>query len=243
MRRHGLILDFTSFLDVILILLFLVVAGMSGAALSAGEASEQALLAAEARLAEVEAEREALAAELAALSARAEDYEALAAELSALSERYAALQEEYDYLRITTDYDAEDISVYRAAIERMTKVALICETGRDEATGHPAVTVDVYRDSGQSGEGSYVDSITLLHDFSLSAEERARFRAEQVVEAARVLSRAIRDQEQPMVWFTIQYAYDDPNFSNQDLVILEEAISNLEHSFPVSCYAERIKLY
>lgn len=243
MKRKGLVLDFTSFLDVMLILIFIVIVNMNQVSLSANEASDKALTEAQTQLETIRLERDALTAEINLLQENANNYAALQEEYEALEQRYAALEDDYDYLRITSDYDVDDMSVYQAAIERMTKVALICSTGKNAETGNYEVTVDIYIDQAQIGEQSYVDTITITHNFNLTKEERARLNSQQVVEATRVLSRALRNQENSMVWFSIQYAYDDENFSHSDLEILTEAISNLEHSFSISCYAEKIKLY
>ena len=235
-KKKGLILDFTSLLDVILILLFMVIVNMGQVSHTANQQTEHALK-------EAVAQAAAYQASLNEAEAQLQGYEALAKEHQQLQNDYALLQDEYDYLKITSDFDETDISVYRAAIERMSKAVLILDTETDPASGNPAVTADIYLNTQADGTGSYMGSFRLLHDFSLTKEERERYSAQQVLEVTRTLSGALRGQEHEMVWFSIQYAYDDENISNSDLTIIKEAIHNLERNFSISCYVGEMKLF
>ncbi|MBR6537523.1 MAG: hypothetical protein IKT67_10010 [Lachnospiraceae bacterium] len=250
MKKRELILDFTSLLDVIMILLFVVISNMSLASVNANAAARE----------ETEAAKEALAAEqlqaeetaekiaelekkLAQLSDVNQKNADLELELKVLLENHTALLEEYDYLKIITDFDASDTSAYGQVIERMTKVLLLCETGRNEENGYPEVRVGIYRSGGTEEEKSYVTSVKLLHDFSLSKEGRAELAAAQVTELTKALSGALRETSEEVVWCTVQYAYDDENFSQTDLEVIGEAIGNLERSFSKTCFMEKIKIY
>lgn len=243
MKKKELILDFTSLLDVILILLFIVTASMTQASLSASDRISAELEQTAVQLAELSKEREQLMFQLETLEAGAEEHEAILLEMQQLKEKYAALQDEYDHLKITTDYDEDDLTVYREAIEKITRVMLLCETSFNAETENQEVKVDIYLDAEDSKQQSYVDSVVIIHDFRLSKEERARLSADQAVEMTKALSAALRDDDNRMAWFTIQYAYDDVNFANSDLSIINKAIENLEHSFDVACYAEEMKIY
>jgi biopolymer transport protein ExbD len=254
MKKRELILDFTSLLDVIMILLFVVIGNMSLASVSANAAAKAETEAAQSALEEEQAELEAAAeknneleAELAELVREAEQLQQknadLELELKVLLENHTALLEEYDYLKIITDFDANDTSAYGQVIERMTKVLLLCETGQNEATGLPEVRVGIYRSGGTEQEKSYVTSVVLAHDVSLSKEERAELVAGQVTELTKALSGALRKNAEEVVWCSVQYAYDDENFSQSDLEVIEEAIRNLERSFSKTCFMEKIKIY
>lgn len=243
MKKKELILDFTSLLDVILILLFIVIANMNQVSLSAGDELNARLSEADAHIQQLNEEREQLAAQLEAMQISEAENAALSQELQQLEQSYTALQDEYDHLKIITDYDEDDLSVYEAAIEKITRVVLICDTSLNAATGNQEVKVDIYLDSHGGGQQSYVDSVVIVHDFSLSKEERTRLSADQVVEMTKALSAALRDDQNKMAWFSIQYAYDDENFANSDLEIINKAMDNLEHSFAISCYAEEMKIY
>ncbi|MBQ9768485.1 MAG: hypothetical protein IJW37_10320 [Lachnospiraceae bacterium] len=240
MKKRELILDFTSLLDVIMILLFIIISNMNLVTQDASIAAKEELAAVKEQAEEAAGEIEELTAELEALKQEYADREL---ELKVLLENHAALLEEYDYLKIITDFDAEDTSVYGKVIERMTKVVLLCDTGKNEETGNQEVQVGIYLLSGNEENKSYVTSVVLTHDFALTKEERAELAAEQVTEMTKALSGALREGAEEVVWVSVQYAYDDENFSNSDLEIISEAIGNLERSFSKTCFMEKIKIY
>lgn len=250
MKKRELILDFTSLLDVIMILLFVVISNMSLASVNANAAAKE----------ETEAVKEALAAEqlqaeeaaekiaelnekLAELSDVNQKNADLELELKVLLENHTALLEEYDYLKIITDFDASDTSAYGQVLKRMTKVLLLCETGRNEETGFPEVRIGIYRSGGTEEEKTYVTSVVLAHDFSLTKAERAELAAGQVTELTKALSGVLRENTEEVIWCTVQYAYDDENFSQSDLEVIGEAIRNLERSFSKTCFMEKTKIY
>ena len=243
MKKREIMLDFTSLLDVILILLFIVIANMNQVSLSAGEELTAQLTQADARVQTLEDERGQLLFQLEEMCINEADNAALQQQLDRLEEEYAALLEEYDHLKIVTDYDEDDISVYQEAIEKTTRVVLMCDTALNSVTGNQEVTVDIYLDGGREGNQSYVSSVVLVHDFGLSGEERQRLWADQTVEMTMALSSALREDTGRMAWFSIQYHYDDRNFANSDIEIIKKAIENLEHSFGIPCYAEEMKIY
>ncbi|MBQ6703580.1 MAG: hypothetical protein IJN08_02065, partial [Clostridia bacterium] len=135
MKKKELILDFTSLLDVILILLFIVTASMSRASLSANDEISAELEQTAAQLALLDEEREQLLFRLEILEAEEAEQRAALLELQQLKESYAALEDEYDHLKITTGYHEDDLTLYREAIEKVTRVVLLCETSLNSATG------------------------------------------------------------------------------------------------------------
>ncbi len=250
MKKRELILDFTSLLDVIMILLFVVISNMSLVSANANAAAKEEAEAAKQALTAEQLQGEEAAEEIAELTEKLKELEEikqnnadLELELQVLLENHKALLEEYDYLKIITDFDASDTTAYAEVIRRMTKVLLLCETGTDEATGLPVVRVGIYRSGGTEEEKTYVDSVEFMHDFSLSKEERAKLTARQVTELTKALSGALRESEEKVVWCTVQYAYDDENFSQSDLEVIGESIRNLERSFSKTCFMEKIKIY
>ncbi len=254
MKKRELILDFTSLLDVIMILLFVVISNMSLVTLNTNAEAKAEAAAAQSALEEEQAESEAATEKVkeleTKLSEMLQDAEQLQQknadlelELKVLLENHTALLEEYDYLKIITDFDASDTSVYGQVIERMTKVLLLCETGQNETTGLPEVRIGIYRSGGTEQEKSFVTSVVLVHDFSLSKEERSELAAGQVTELTKALSGALRGNTEEVVWCSVQYAYDDENFSQSDLEVIGEAIRNLERSFSKTCFMEKIKIY
>lgn len=250
MKKRELILDFTSLLDVIMILLFVVISNMSLASVNANATAKEETAAAQEALAEEQRQAKETAEKIAELEGKLaeaekleQEYADLELELKVLLENHTALLEEYDYLKIITDFDASDTSAYEQVIKRMTKVLLLCDTGINEETGQPEVSVGVYRSGGTEEEKTYVTSVVLTHDFSLTREERAELAAGQVTEMTKALSGALRDTSEEVVWCSVQYAYDDENFSQSDLEVISEAIRNLERSFSKTCFMEKIKIY
>ena len=211
MKKRELILDFTSLLDVIMILLFVVIHNMNQASLSAYEETER-------ELAEVQSQVEALADERDNLLAQVED------------------------LKIISGLDVDDMSVFKATIERMAKITLICTTEMNDETDNYEVRVDIYLGTDQNDAQSLVDSVIIEHDLELTREERMRFNAEQVTKVTKVLENMLKDVDLKLLWFSIQYAYEDENFSNLDLEILSRSISDLERILSKSCYIDKIKL-
>ncbi|MBQ2985016.1 MAG: hypothetical protein IJD61_01200, partial [Clostridia bacterium] len=89
MKKKELILDFTSLLDVILILLFIVTASMSRASLSANDEISAELEQTAAQLALLDEEREQLLFRLEILEAEDAEQRAALLELQQLKESYA----------------------------------------------------------------------------------------------------------------------------------------------------------
>lgn len=254
MKKRELILDFTSLLDVIMILLFIIISNMNLVSVNANEAAKAEAETAQSALAEEQEEAEAAAERIKELEAmlaeteqKAEELQQANAdaelELKVLLENHAALLEEYDYLKIITDFDANDTSAYGQVIERMAKIILLCDTERNHETGQTEVTVGIYRTADRQEEKSYVTSVVFLHDFTLTTQEREELAAHQITELTKALSGALRDCSEEVVWCSVQYAYDDESFSQSDLEIIDEAIRNLERSFSKSCFIEKIKIY
>lgn len=243
MKKRELILDFTSLLDVIMILLFVVLSNMSLATMETGAEAKKQVAEKEAKVEELSDQVESLQAQAENLREMEQKYKQTQQELDALKENYDALWEEYDYLKIISDFDASNTAVYEKVIQHMAKVVLICETKKNEQTGNQEVEVGIYLVSGREEQKAHAGTIVLLHDFSLSKEQREALEAKQVTEATGKLSEALRYTTEDVVWFSVQYSYEDENFSHSDMEILNEAIGNLERSFSKTCYIEKIKIY
>ena len=242
MKRRELILDFTSLLDVILILLFMVIVNINQASLTANEETEKELAAAQSQIKDLNDDKEDLLMALESIVGKEISYADISLEMESLKSEYDALLDEYDYLKLTSDYDPKDTSLYEAAIERLEKITLICETSKNEETGNYEVNVKVYKNGDKNDGQSFADSVILEHNMELTKEERTRLKAKQVTELTKALSTVIRDVDLDMIWFSIQYYYEDENFSNMDLEIMNEAIENIERMFSKKCHIEKIKL-
>ena len=250
MKKRQLILDFTSLLDVIMILLFIVLGNMSRLTTEAEEEAKAAVAESQIQVEQLSEEKETMTAEIEELRSQiqqdAEAETALVEAEKALAElegKYNSLQEDYDYLKITTEFNAEDTKVYEMVIERMTKLVVICEAVEDEKNKNPQVELGIYVVDTDSEEQTYAGAVYLEHDLSLLREERIRVYANQVTEVTKAFADALRKDSQDIIWFSVQYAYDDANVSNVDLSVIQEAARNLERSFSKTCFVEKIKIY
>lgn len=242
MKKRELILDFTSLLDVIMILLFVVIHNMNQASLSANKEIESALAEARSQVEALSGERDDLLAQAEDILGREVDYADIGLELETMKQDHEALENEYAYLKIISDRNADDMSVFKATIERMAKITLICTTEENEETDKYEVRVDVYLGTDQNDAQSLIDSITIEHNLDLTRDERMRFNAGQVTKVTKVFENMLKDVDLKLLWFSIQYTYEDENFSNLDLEILSKSISDLERVLSKSCYIDKIKL-
>lgn len=216
MKRRELVLDFTSLLDVILILLFIVTSGIGASAKADSEAAEQAVSQAQAQA------------------------EALEGELAELQDRYDQLSDDYDYLKITSQYDAGDTTVYQQAMKRVTQAVLDCQGGGDASGAQAEIGLYVAAVGGD-GRAVFAGRQVVAHDFALSPAQRAERGAQQANDLAKLLADALRDDQAPVIWFTVQYRYDDENFTYSDLEIIRRAINIFEAAFDKPCYYSVLK--
>jgi len=221
MKRRELVLDFTSLLDVILILLFIVTSGIGQSSQAASDRAEQS--AAQVRVEALEEERGQLSQEL-----------------SELREEYDRLSEDYDYLKITSRYDAGDTSVYRQAIGRVTQVVLDCRGAGDGSAAQAEISLYV-APAGGDGRAVFSGRRSMAHDFALSPAQRAQRNTQQANELAKLLADTLQDDGAPVIWFTIQYDYEDENFTYSDLEVIRKAISIFEAAFDKPCYYSVLK--
>ena len=250
MKKRQLILDFTSLLDVIMILLFIVLGNMSRLTTEAEEEAKAAVAESQIQVEQLSEANAAMEAQIEELQGQiqkdAETENALAEAEKSLAElegKYNSLQEDYDYLKITTEFNAADTKVYEMVIERMTKLVVICEAAQNNENGNPQVELGIYVVDTNSEEQTYAGAVILEHDLSLTRDQRARVYANQVTEVTKAFADALRRDSHDIIWFSVQYAYDDANMSNVDLSVIQEAARNLERSFSKTCFVEKIKIY
>jgi hypothetical protein len=218
MKRRELMLDFTSLLDVIMILLFVVIGNISQTTQASTAASNAALEEAQTKV------------------------EALTSENAELQEKYDALSDDYDYLKITSDYDANDTSVYKAAIEKTTKVILYCKASINIESQKPEVTVSI--STANEDEVETVNGkLKIEHDLSLPKAEREKRNSEYEIELTKLLAQSYKEDSNPLILFFIQYEYNDEDISYSDLEIIRKAIDNFSRNFSKSCCTEELKLY
>jgi len=215
-RRQNIALDFTSLLDVILIILFIVIGSTNQASVEAGEASAQAIAEAQAQAEDLEQKNEQLHNEL---------DEAIV---------------ELAMMKNEAEYNPGDAENTFDLIRGITKVVLDCSTSIDPTTKNSTATIciSVIRNGGQ--EQTELETVSFLHDQSLSGTEREQVRSEQVQTLANVLINGLRQDALPVFWLTIQYDYDDAYFTYSDINVIQQAVDiarlQLEKTFYVDEY-------
>ncbi|MCM1287619.1 MAG: hypothetical protein NC240_04865 [Clostridium sp.] len=216
-KKKNLILDFTSLLDVIMILLFVVICNMSNASLEANENAKKS----QESLADAEIKMEDMQGKLDALSA---DNEALKMELS-----------EYQI----NDGDPVPSEAYKAMLDSTTKVIMKCETGMDTETNKHMVSIDIV--IKHKNETARQTTAKIIHDFDLSRKERDAFNAKQIGSMKAELEKYLTYTDTKLIWVLIEYDYRDENFSNADLEIICDAVDMIEADKNITCYIEEMK--
>lgn len=204
MKKRDLVLDFTSLLDIIMIILFVVISGMGQASLDAQkEAQEQ------------------------------------------MEENYAALQKELEQLtkenNLYKKEDADKALLYESLMEHAKKLTLICipSINSDKAGGNE-VEIKIYSDE-TTEEQEETDSVIFTHNFELTREERLLKNAEAQADMYHALENIIREGEPELVFITVEYTYEDKNFSQADLNNIMGAVDDIERNYPVKCYIDKLK--
>lgn len=216
-KKKNLILDFTSLLDVIMILLFVVICNMSNASLEANENAKKS----QESLADAKMELEDMQDKLDVLSA---DNEALKMELSGYQ---------------LNDGAPVSSEAYEAILESTTKVIMKCETGMDTETNNHMVSIDIIIKNRD--ETARQTTVKIIHDFDLSRKERDEFNAKQIGDLKEELEKYLTYADTKLIWVLIEYDYRDENFSNADLEIIHAAVELIQADRNVTCYIEEMK--
>ena len=211
MKKKDLVLDFTSLLDVIMIILFVVVSSMGQTALNA----------------QAESEKE--------VSDLQEEVNQLSTENNDLRNENALLSEK------AGESNVSDGDVLEALLKRTAKITLDCNTYVDEEKSDSnKVDITVYTGVG-SDDQENDGTISFSHNFNLSTEEREKKNADMQRDMLVKLKDVIEPLDVELVIISIQYKYDDLNFSQADLDNILAAISNLERELEITCFVNNIK--
>lgn len=218
-KKSELLLDFTSLLDVIMIILFVVICNMNNAAMEANQSAEAANK------------------ELILAKEQLSDNESKLDELTGDNE---SLKEELAQFTINGENTSQDkAEAFGSAIDNTVKVMLKCKTGMDIDTNNHKVSIDVVI-KGKGSDTSRTEAL-IIHDFSLSREERAVFNATQVKNMTETLKDSLLGLDAPLIWFMIEYDYKDENFSNTDLEMINDAIDDLSLLLGITCQVEELR--
>lgn len=235
MTKKDLVLDFTSLLDVILIILFVVITGVGQASIDAKEALE-----------EKESENTLIRSELSQKEKDSikliEENRSMAMIVEAMKKEASKLSQENNILKAAANRRDIDVGkLYESLMKKSEKYTLICiPFVNDENNEKDEVEVKLY--SGENGrEQEALASVILEHDFNLSTEERSFKNREMQEELYQVLDKNIHDSDVELLLFTVQYTYGDKNFSQSDLDIIDGAIKDIESRRNKTCFVDRVK--
>jgi len=229
MTKKNILLDFTSLLDVIMIILFVVICKLGQASLEANvnaEAAQQQAAETQEALETAEASLEAMTQQEAALTAKVEELEAENATLKAMEG-----EESFDRDQVLENLLGDSISLQ-----------LICTTYTDETkSASNLVSITIYEGlETEEMEASRI--VTFVHDFELSPEKRALRNAQMQKELFEALKAAWEGTDAEFVLVTVQYTYSDVNFSKTDLDLIYGAVEDLERECNIKCFINKIKL-
>ncbi len=231
MKKRDLVLDFTSLLDVIMILLFVVACNMGQASLHAGEEARK-------QMEENTILQQELDAARGSLESLQKDYEGMLAGSKELQKQMEELRKENN-LHKTEDIDKE--LLYKSLMEASKKITLICtpyiNPNKSNANG---VEITLYY-GGAGGEQEAFDIVIFTHNFDLTREERIAKNAQMQDDMYRSLENIIKEEVPELVFITIVYNYGDKNFSQTDLNNIAGAAENLERNYSVTCYIDKVK--
>lgn len=235
MKKKDLVLDFTSLLDVIMIILFVVITSVGQTSIDAKE-----------ELKEAKAEKTSIQKELqkeedAGLKLK-EEAKALMVKLEELKKEKEDLDKENRLLKAMRDKTASDTKeLYESLMKKSKKFTLVCLPFKNASqSGKEEVEIKLY--SGENGgEQEVLSSVIFEHDFSLSSEERSFKNRRMQEELYKAFDRHIKDSDTELLIFTVQYTYGDKSFSQSDLDMIDGAIKELERRRNKTCFIDRVK--
>lgn len=231
MKKRDLVLDFTSLLDVIMIILFVVISSM-------GQESFDAKQEAQNQIEENADIQQQLDDSQKTLINLQNEFDELSGNNEELQRRVEELLKENNL------HKAEDINkelLYESLIEKSQKITLICAPyiNTNKANGN-AVEITLY--SGKlPDEQEAFDVVTFTHNFDLTREERMARNTEMQADMYRALENIVKDKELELVFITIEYTYNDKNFSQTDLNNIIGAVDDIERNYSITCYIDKVK--
>lgn len=228
MKKRDLVLDFTSLLDVIMIILFVVISNMGQASLDAKEVAQ----------------------------AKMEENIAMQQDLNDIRQELSNLQNEYSEMIIANEKlskennlykakdaqtDIDEAQLYESLMDKAIKITLICKPymNPDKSDGNE-VEITIY--SAETGdEQEALDIVIFTHNFDLTREERAVRNAEMQADMYRALEKIVKGKDLEFVLVTVEYIYNDKNFSQTDLNNILGAVDDIERNYAITCYIDKIK--
>lgn len=235
MKKKNIALDFTSLLDIIMILLFIVISTMGMNTLNAKRDLETEM----AKKAAAETE---LSRKVEEVSKLEEDAEAMKAAYEEEALKAQRLEDENNMLKaVTFESNIDKTKLYESLMRKTQKLTLICTPKRIEGQKEAhEVEVAIYTAKGSEDQEA-LSKVLIEHNFGLTREERLRKNSEMREFLYASLAEIVKSNEAQLYLISIQYSYGDVNFSQTDLEIIEEAIKDIERRLNKSCYVEKLK--
>ena len=137
--------------------------------------------------------------------------------------------------------DIEEKQLYESLMNQSKKITLICEPYiNPNKSDENAVEITIY--SAETGdEQKALDVVTFTHNFDLTRNERSIKNAEMQADMYRALEKIIKDNDLKFALITIEYVYNDKNFSQTDLNNIIGAVEDIERKYSITCYIDKIK--
>lgn len=231
MKKRDLVLDFTSLLDVIMIILFVVISSMGQASFEAKEEVQKQLE----ENAGIQQDLEIAQQSLSNLQNQYDEMDANNKELQKLID---------ELLKENNLYKTEDVDkglLYESLMKKSKKITLICTPYiNPNKSNSNEVEITIY--SGEiGGEQENVDIVIFTHNFDLTREERIEKNTEMQADMYSSLEKSIQGNDLELIFITIEYTYGDKNFSQTDLNNIIKAVDDLERNYSITCYIDKVK--
>ena len=227
MKRNNY-LDFTSLLDVIMILLFIVLTSIGNKAITAQEQLTESLAEADSRINELEKKNEDLQNDLTDIEATYQE----------LNSQFETLSQQYNDLLLIHEKSLDNSDIYSAVINKITKILLVCNPEQDKRTGDWNVAIELYLGKNYNKETQYINTTSIIHDLNLSNSDRKVFNEKQTNQIVEFLDSNLDNHDVDAFYIILQYPYSDENISSLDLSVLEESIKRYELKTNVKCIVE-----
>lgn len=231
MKKRDLVLDFTSLLDVIMIILFVVISSMGQASFHAKEEAQK-------QIEENAGIKQDLEMAQQSLENLQNEYDEMGASNKELQKQIEELVKENNLYKTE---DMDKALLYESLMEKSKKITLICTPyiNPNKSSGNE-VEITLY--SGETGgEQEALDIVIFTHNFDLTREERIVKNAEMQADMYRSLENIIKGKDIELVFITIEYIYGDRNFSQTDLNNIIRAVDDLERNYSIKCYIDKVK--
>lgn len=233
MKKKDLILDFTSLLDVIMIILFVVMGNAGQAAID----TKEKMYAQMEKMSEVYQELDSARRNLVELKRENEGVvlsnEKLQKQLKRISSGNNANDTEEDVV------SANEGDLYEKIMNGTKKITLICMPRvNSDVSDRKEVEITLY--SGDV-EQEVSGVVIFTHEFDLTKEERAIRNAKMQADLYGALEKIVKSCNLKYAFITVEYAYDDKDFSQADLNNIVRAVDDIERNYSIKCYMEKVR--